>query len=409
MSSWPSWPMLISPARVAAIAPTATSSSGAIVVSVRPQAPGERRLPSSSARPHRRRRPAGRRDDEHGRDEATEARPTDRRPTYERRPSARRRGRLTHRTPPISSPMRSMSASVAGASRRGCCPRGSRRCGRPGRGSPRARSRSAARRCRRSAAARRRWPMNSIAPTSRPRVGWAATSTVGLGGQLAGEHDALLVAARQRRERGVRAGAGDAELGDQLARAPAPPAARSTRAERRRRGRARRAQRFSATLRSSTHPASWRSSGISPMPAAPIAPARPVGTARAVDLDACRRRGGSRLPSTSASSACPLPSTPATPTISPAWTSRSRSIEDRAVRARVDDGVGDRAAPARPPVGTGAAADVGRRRSAAVDEPEGERLGAQRDRPPDHRLGQRAGVGVARWPSRRRRGRGAGS
>ena len=31
----------------------------------------------------------------------------------------------------------------------------------------------------RSAAARRRWPMNSIAPTSRPRHGWAATSTVG--------------------------------------------------------------------------------------------------------------------------------------------------------------------------------------------------------------------------------------
>src|SRR5262245_7496096 len=49
MSSCPSWPMLISPARVAAIAPTATSSNGAITVNVRPHAPGERMLPSNSA------------------------------------------------------------------------------------------------------------------------------------------------------------------------------------------------------------------------------------------------------------------------------------------------------------------------------------------------------------------------
>ena len=41
--------MLIRPARVATIAPTATINNGAIVVSVSPQAPGERMLPSISA------------------------------------------------------------------------------------------------------------------------------------------------------------------------------------------------------------------------------------------------------------------------------------------------------------------------------------------------------------------------
>ena len=68
------------------------------------------------------------------------------------------------------------------------------------RGSPRARSRSAARRCRRRRRRAAVGPMNSMAPTSRPRVGCAATSTGGRRRQLAGEHDPLLVATRQRRE-----------------------------------------------------------------------------------------------------------------------------------------------------------------------------------------------------------------
>ena len=41
--------MFTSPALVATIVPTATISSGAAVVSVRPHAPGERRLPSIRA------------------------------------------------------------------------------------------------------------------------------------------------------------------------------------------------------------------------------------------------------------------------------------------------------------------------------------------------------------------------
>ena len=52
-----------------------------------------------------------------------------------------------------------------------------------------------------AAAARSRAVMYSMAPTSRPRVGWAATSTRRFGRQLAGQHDALLVAARQRPHR----------------------------------------------------------------------------------------------------------------------------------------------------------------------------------------------------------------
>ena len=41
--------MFTRPARVATIVPIATNSSGAMVVNVRPHAPGERMLPSSNA------------------------------------------------------------------------------------------------------------------------------------------------------------------------------------------------------------------------------------------------------------------------------------------------------------------------------------------------------------------------
>ena len=44
--------------------------------------------------------------------------------------------------------------------------------------------------------------------------------------------------------------------------------------------------RFSATVKSSTQPESWRSSGITATPARAIAPARPVAIGAAVDLDA---------------------------------------------------------------------------------------------------------------------------
>ena len=40
--------------------------------------------------------------------------------------------------------------------------------------------------------------MNSIAPMSTPRVGWPTSEEIGVAVQLAGEHDLLLVAARER-------------------------------------------------------------------------------------------------------------------------------------------------------------------------------------------------------------------
>ena len=43
----------------------------------------------------------------------------------------------------------------------------------------------------------RRW-MNSMLPTSRPRVGWTRSGAVGSALELAGEHELLLVAAGQR-------------------------------------------------------------------------------------------------------------------------------------------------------------------------------------------------------------------
>ena len=74
------------------------------------------------------------------------------------------------------------------------------------------------------------------------------------GGQLTGEHDALLVATRQRRERGIRAGAVDPELVDQALRSPAP--GRTIDAPRAAPRPSSPSARFSATLSASTHPAS---------------------------------------------------------------------------------------------------------------------------------------------------------
>ena len=56
----------------------------------------------------------------------------------------------------------------------------------------------------RSRSATSRWCMNSIAPTSTPRVGWMAISSRQRPGELAGQHDLLLVAAGQRRDRCAR-------------------------------------------------------------------------------------------------------------------------------------------------------------------------------------------------------------
>ena len=53
--------------------------------------------------------------------------------------------------------------------------------------------------------------MNSMLPTSRPRVGWSRTSRLQVAGELARDDDLLLVAARQRGRLGVGRGRPDVE------------------------------------------------------------------------------------------------------------------------------------------------------------------------------------------------------
>ena len=109
--------------------------------------------------------------------------------------------------------------------------------------------------------------------------------------------------------------------------------------------------RFSATVIPSTQPESWRSSGMTPTPAAAIAPGRPVGTATPA-TSTVPSSSFVNDDSTSASSRCPLPSTPATPTISPAPTTTSSATSLGAPsRPRTD-------APRMRSAGTGSAATV---------------------------------------------------
>ena len=71
-----------------------------------------------------------------------------------------------------------------------------------------------------------RW-MNSIEPTSRPRVGWAAMSSLQGRGQLARDDHLLLVAARQRADAATSiAGRADVELATSALR-PVPARPRS--------------------------------------------------------------------------------------------------------------------------------------------------------------------------------------
>ena len=79
--------------------------------------------------------------------------------------------------------------------------------------------------------------------------------------------------------------------------------------------------RLTATVKSRTSPRRCRSSGMWPAPALRISPGDRLTTA--VPLRSTRPSSARRSPvSTSTSSACPLPSTPATPRISPSRTSK---------------------------------------------------------------------------------------
>ena len=165
-----------------------------------------------------------------------------------------------------------------------------------------------------------------MAPTSRPRVGWAAISRLRVGLDLARQHELLLVAARERaapasggrRRARRRAGSSSAHALDH-GLAVEPAEARDRRARRSRAARV-----FSASEKSSTRPWRWRSSGMCPTPASDGL----ARATRAVTSTPCRSIAppcGTRMPASAwISSLWPLPSTPAMPTISPARTSSER-------------------------------------------------------------------------------------
>ena len=168
--------------------------------------------------------------------------------------------------------------------------------------------------------------MYSIAPTSRPRVGWEATSTRGSwsssrasttrcwlppesdhSGASGPEHwisnsSMSRSALSWRRPRSIT---------PLVAHRPGSTITR-----------------FSATDMSSTTPESWRSSGITPIPARAMAPGRLVETSApstVTDPRASGRSDDRRSPR----ARCPLPSTPAIPRISPGRTVMDRSSSTR--------------------------------------------------------------------------------
>ena len=162
----------------------------------------------------------------------------------------------------------------------------------------------------------------SIAPTSRPRVGWAAIEHLRVARDLAGDDDLLLVPAGQPAGARERAAAADVELADQPRRAldeprreqPAPPRVRRLRVV---------VQRDVLRDRELEHePAPLPVLGDVADAGVEHPPRRRLVQLAAGDLDrrplACFRRPVIA----SISSVWPLPSTPAMPTISPARTSK---------------------------------------------------------------------------------------
>ena len=160
----------------------------------------------------------------------------------------------------------------------------------------------------------------SLAPTSSPRVGWETTSTCGSRDSTRARStfwmlppESVATRSSGRALMAKRSMSSSAWASMRL-RSSRPPGAKSSMCSR---------TRLSATGRSSTRLA-WRSSGMRPTPAAMTvcgsAPASSAPSTRMLPAITPRMP-----PSTSASSVWPLPETPATPTISPAWTSRLTS------------------------------------------------------------------------------------
>ena len=190
---------------------------------------------------------------------------------------------------------------------------------------------------------------NSIAPTSRPRVGWAASSSSRLEIDLARQDELLLVAAREcaRRRAGdpprtsKRSISRFARLEHRPRVQPAEPRDRRS---------------LVVVQRGVLGDAEIEHEAVSLPILGDVPDARlGGGCARRRMRQVAVARAGSCPPrpcacpaSASASSACPLPSTPAMPTISPARTSRVRPRDrlDVAVVQHVQ--VVERRAPASP-------------------------------------------------------------
>ena len=181
----------------------------------------------------------------------------------------------------------------------------------------------------------RRW-MYSIEPTSRPRVGWAASEELDRAAELAGHDHLLLVAARQVARRVEDARRPDVELADEVGRGGHDRVAVEADAV---------GERLEVVrveddvLGDREGRARARTSGGPP--ARGRRRARRSGAGWAAPR---RRRSGSMPPTVrripviaSTSSVWPLPWTPATATISPARTTRSRS-RTAALLAVVVDG-----------------------------------------------------------------------
>ena len=125
---------------------------------------------------------------------------------------------------------------------------------------------------------------SALVPTSMPRVGSSRISTLRLGGEPLGEHDLLLVAAREEPRRVVEPVELELQARGPLARerrARPPPRIRPMRV----RARVRVIVALRAIERSITSPCWRRSSGTKPMPARIAASGRAARQPPAVDLD----------------------------------------------------------------------------------------------------------------------------
>ena len=163
---------------------------------------------------------------------------------------------------------RAPPASRPAGTRRRSGPRTRRGSGRRATGSRRARSETSRIARPSSRSSTRRRCTNSIAPTSRPRVGCAAMSTLRVALDLAREHDLLLVAAGERRGArlsGRRRGRRTA-VSSRVRALDHPARAQPAEARDRRLPVVVKNARFSASVNSSTRPRRWRSSGMWPMP-----------------------------------------------------------------------------------------------------------------------------------------------